>query len=151
MNIEVEVSKMMLMTVSELREKFREVFGEDTNTRNKRWLTKRIAWRIQANALGGLSERAKFRAAVLANDADVRILPPRNQPTLQFAPRANVSALAAGTEITRMYKGRLLVVGVAEDGFVFEGQRFKSLSAVTKHITGSHCSGQAFFKTKGPK
>ena len=151
MNIEAEASKMMLMKVSELREKFREVFGEDTKTRNKQWLIKRIAWRIQANALGGLSERAKFRAAVLANDADVRILPPRNQPTLQFAPRANVSALAAGTEITRMYKGRLLVVGVAEDGFVFEGQRFKSLSAVAKHITGSHCSGQAFFKTKGPK
>ena len=78
MNIEKEVAKMMLMKVSELREKFREVFGEDTNTRNKRWLTKRIAWRIQANALGGLSERAKRRSAELANDADVRILPPRN-------------------------------------------------------------------------
>ena len=151
MNIEKEVAKMMLMKVSELREKFREVFGEDTNTRNKRWLTKRIAWRIQANALGGLSERAKRRAAELANDADVRILPPRSQPTIKFAPRANVSGPAAGTEITRMYKGQQLVVSVTEDGFVYEGQKFKSLSAVAKHITGSHCSGQAFFKTKGPK
>ena len=150
MNIEVEVSKMMLMTVSELREKFREVFGDDTNTRNKQWLIKRIAWRIQANALGGLSERAKRRSAELANDADVRILPPRNQPTVKFAPKANVSGPAAGTEITRMYKCRLLVVSVTEDGFVFEGQKFKSLSAVAKYITGSHCSGQAFFKTKGP-
>ena len=151
MNIEVEVSKMMLMTVSELREKFREVFGDDTNTRNKQWLIKRIAWRIQANALGGLSERAKRRAAELANDADVRILPPRSQPTLKFAPRANVSGPAAGTEITRSYKGRQLVVRVEDDGFVYEGQRFKSLSAVAKHVTGSHCSGQAFFRTKGPK
>ena len=50
-----------------------------------------------------------------------------------------------------MYKGRQLVVNVIEDGFVFAGQKFKSLSAVAKHITGSHCSGQAFFKTKGPK
>ena len=151
MNIEKEVAKMMLMKVSELREKFREVFGEDTNTRNKRWLTKRIAWRIQANALGGLSERAKRRAAELANDADVRILPPRSQPTLKFAPSAKVSGPAAGTEITRSYKGRQLVVRVEDDGFVYEGQRFKSLSAVAKHVTGSHCSGQAFFRTKGPK
>ncbi len=100
---------------------------------------------------GGLSERAKGRAAELANDADVRILPPRSQATIKFAPRANVSGPAAGTEITRMYKGRQLVVRVVEDGFVYEGQKFKSLSAVAKHITGSHCSGQAFFKTKGPK
>ena len=151
MNIEAEVSKMTAMKVSQLREKFREVFGEDTNTRNKQWLIKRIAWRIQANALGGLSERAKRRAAELANDADVRILPPRSQPTLKFAPRAKVSGPAAGTEITRSYKGRQLVVRVEDDGFVYEGQRFKSLSAVAKHVTGSHCSGQAFFRTKGPK
>ncbi len=151
MNIEAEVANMLAMKVSELREKYREVFGDDTSSRNKRWLIKRIAWRIQANAMGGLSERAKRRAAELANDADVRVLPPRSQPTIKFAPRANVSAPTAGTEITRMYKGQLLVVKVTEDGFVFEGQKFKSLSAVAKHITGSHCSGQAFFKTKGPK
>lgn len=151
MNIELEVSKMVAMKVSELREKYREVFGEDTNTRNKQWLVKRIAWRIQANAMGGLSERAKRRAAELANDADVRVLPPRSQPTIPFAPRPKVVASRAGTEITRMYKGRQLVVNVIEDGFVFAGQKFKSLSAVAKHITGSHCSGQAFFKTKGPK
>ena len=55
--------------------KYREVFGDDTNTRNKQWLIKRIAWRIQANAMGGLSEsEPKRRAAELANDADVRIL-----------------------------------------------------------------------------
>lgn len=42
MNIEAEVAKMMAMKVSELREKYREVFGDDTNTRNKQWLIKRI-------------------------------------------------------------------------------------------------------------
>lgn len=151
MNIESEVARMVAMTVSELREKYHEVFGEDTNTRNKQWLIKRIAWRMQANAMGGLSERAKRRAAELANDADVRVLPPKSQPTIAFAPRADVAGPVAGTDITRMYKGRRLIVSVIEDGFVFEGQKFKSLSAVAKHITGSHCSGQAFFKTKGPK
>ena len=75
----------------------------------------------------------------------------QGQPTIAFAPRANVAGPAAGTEITRTYKGRQLVVRVTEDGFVYEGQKFKSLSAVAKHITGSHCSGQAFFRTKGPK
>lgn len=151
MNIEAIVAQLQQMTVSELREKFREVFGEDTKTGNKQWLIKRIAWRMQANAYGGLSERAKRRAEELANDADVRVLPPRSQATIPFATQANVVAPMAGSEITRMYKGRQLVVRVVEGGFVFEGEKFKSLSAVAKHITGSHCSGQAFFRTKGPK
>ena len=38
----------------------------------------RIAWRLQADAEGGLTERALQRAAELANDADVRVTPPRH-------------------------------------------------------------------------
>jgi hypothetical protein len=39
------------------------------------WLVKRIAWRMQALAEGDLSERARRRAAELANDADLRLSP----------------------------------------------------------------------------
>jgi hypothetical protein len=39
-----------------------------------------------------------------------------------------------------------LQVQVQEDGFVFEGQRYPSLSAVAKAITGSHCNGFLFFR-----
>ncbi len=53
-------------------ERYEDVFGESTRSGNKAWMIKRIAWRLQANAYGGLSERAKARAAELANDADVR-------------------------------------------------------------------------------
>ena len=37
-------------------------------------LIRKNAWRIQANALGVLSERAKRRAEELANDADIRVM-----------------------------------------------------------------------------
>ena len=42
--------------------KYREVFGEETRSNHKQFLFRRIAWRIQANAWGGLSERARRRA-----------------------------------------------------------------------------------------
>lgn len=60
------------MTVPELREQYREVFGEETRSRHKEFLWKRIAWRIQANEEGDLSERALRRAAEFADDGDLR-------------------------------------------------------------------------------
>ena len=48
--------------------------------------------------------------------------------------------------ITREYKGRTLEVNVLLNGFEFEGEVYKSLSAVAKHITGSHCNGYLFFR-----
>jgi hypothetical protein len=46
-NVAKEVATLRHMTVSELRDRYQEVFGEDTNARNKQWLIKRIAWKRQ--------------------------------------------------------------------------------------------------------
>jgi len=53
--IAAQVTALRRMTVGELREKYREVFGEETRSGNKDWLWKRIAWRIQEIEYGGLS------------------------------------------------------------------------------------------------
>ena len=58
-----------------LRDRYAELFGEETRANNKPWLVKRIAWRLQALAEGDLSERALQRAAALAIDADLRMMP----------------------------------------------------------------------------
>lgn len=67
---------MQGMTVAELRDKYAEVFGEETRSRHKKHLVRRIAWRLQANEEGDLSERARRRAAELAANSDVRMTPP---------------------------------------------------------------------------
>ena len=43
---------------------------EPIRTRNRAYLTRKIAWRLQAKAEGDLSERARRRAAELANVAE---------------------------------------------------------------------------------
>ncbi len=48
--------------------------------------------------------------------------------------------------ITRRYKGQLIQVRVLADGFEYLGERYRSLSAIAKQITGSHCSGNRFFQ-----
>src|ERR1035437_9572296 len=69
-----EIEGLRRLTVGGLRDKYREVFGEESRSNHKDFLFRRIAWRLQANAEGGLSERAHRRALEIANDADLRAL-----------------------------------------------------------------------------
>jgi Protein of unknown function (DUF2924) len=48
--------------------------------------------------------------------------------------------------ITRDYKGETLRDTVLTDGFEFEGEKYKSLSAVAKAVTAQHLNGFAFFR-----
>lgn len=156
LNIGKEVAAMQRMTVRELRGRYAEVFGEETRAGNKTWLVKRIAWRLQSLAEGDISERARRRAAELARDADVRLSPPKAKPVSpEPAQRTQRAALVVkgdnrlpppGTIITREYKGQSLQLKVMPKGFEFEGEVYKSLSAVAKAITGQHCNGYRFFR-----
>ncbi len=62
LNVERELAKLQRMTVGELQQKFIEVCGEEPRSRNKRWLVKRLIWKLQAREYGGLSEAALRRA-----------------------------------------------------------------------------------------
>jgi len=171
MNLADEIAALARRTVPELRESYAALFGEGTTAKHKTWLVKRIAWRLQAVAEGELSERARQRALQLANDADLRLSPPK--PTLPRAEQpvaeipatgqpaatpdsvpappcyADVRMPAPGGILTRLYKGRRLEVTVLARGFAHDGIVYRSLSAVAKAITGSHCNGYLFFRLAG--
>jgi len=154
-DVERKVAALREMTTRQLCERYAELFGEAVRTRHRAYLVRRIAWRLQALAEGDLSERARRRAEELADDADVRLTPPRNQgPTTPLGRGRTVQAPVPtdrrlptpGMAIVRQYKGRTLRVLVLADGFEFDGERYRSLSAVAKAITGSHCNGYRFFR-----
>ena len=152
MTIEEDLAALQEMTTDELRERYADLLGEVPRSRHKVYLIRKVAWRLQANAEGDLSERARRRAAELAVDAEVRTTPPRDQPVTPKPQASKKVALrdprlpAPGTAITRKYKGRTLEVRVQRDGFEYDGKRYQSLTAVAKAITGSHCNGFRFFK-----
>ena len=157
LNITQEIARLQRMGPKELRVRYAEVFGESTHARNKAWLVRRIAWRLQALAEGGLSERAQKRAEELARDAELRLTPPRtkaDEATPQPLPAPACSGRdlrlpPPGSLLVRKYRGQTLQVRVLVDGFEFDGQRYSSLSAVARAITGSHCNGFLFFKLAG--
>jgi hypothetical protein len=158
LNITHELAALRRLAPQELRARYAELFGERPSTKNKGWLLKRLAWRLQALAEGDLSQRARARAAELANDADLRTTPPR-APRAGAAPAQAVAPAPAalptppdrrlpppGTLLTRKYKGALLQVRVLAGGFEYDGLAYPSLSAVARAITGSHCNGFLFFQ-----
>ena len=51
-----------------------------------------------------------------------------------------------GTILTRDYKGTMIQVQVLPNGFEYQGEVYKSLSAVAKAVTGQHVNGFAFFR-----
>ena len=157
LNIGKEVAALRRMTTQELQAKYVELLGEEVwKISNRVWLVKRIAWRLQALDEGDLSERARRRATELANDADLRLLPPRpykprpkaivQAGPIRLTAKRNTPYLRPGTVLARKYRGEMLEVRVLADGFAFEGTTYASLSAVAKAITGAHCSGHHFFR-----
>ena len=156
-NVAREVAALGRMTVSELRSKHIDAFGEPTRTGNRDYLVKRIAWRLQANAHGDLSEQARRRADELANDADLRTTAPKVRKTEDRPALTRQTSVAfdsdsrlpmAGSNIKRLYKGREIVVRVLPKGFEHEGEVYRTLSAVAKAITGTHWNGYHFFNLK---
>lgn len=155
MNINKEIAALNRMTVTELRRKHIEVFSERTRSGHKAYLVKRIAWRMQANAEGDLTTRARRRAEELANDADLRTHAPRSKPDAEDLGDTVTAAVnfdhdtrvpMPGAMLRREYKGREIAVRVLPRGFEYEGEIYRSLSAVALAITGSHWNGYHFFK-----
>lgn len=140
------------LKISALKKRYRELFGEESRSANKQFLFRRIAWRLQANSEGDLSERARRRAADIADDRDLRVRAPK-----EFTARSDSGSVACscppkdwrlpgpGTLLTRRVGNRQIVVKVLKDGFEYESRRYRSLSAIAREVTGTRWNGLLFF------
>ena len=157
LNLMREINTLRGMNVKALKERYIEVFGEQTRSCNKDFIWKRIAWRLQSIEEGDLSERAIKRSKELANDADLRIRPQKNtfqsvseDSTLRttsypFKPDSDHRLPMPGAILTRQYKGATIRVMVLERGFEYNGEVYRSLTAIARTITGSRWNGFLFF------
>jgi len=155
-SVTAQIDALQRMTVGELKVKWRELYGEDSRSCNRVYLWRRLAWRVQELAYGGLSERAKARLAELSRSDDLRMLPPRGwQPpsstsghSASDAPRRPIRDLRLpnpGSTLSRQYRGHEIRVLVLDDGFEYEGRRYASLSALAREVTGQRWNGLLFF------
>ncbi|HLK33964.1 MAG TPA: DUF2924 domain-containing protein, partial [Terriglobales bacterium] len=146
------IEQLNHLNLAQLRVRYREVFGEEARTGHRLHLVRRIAWRLQVQALGDLSERARQRALEIANDADLKTQVPAHwkgggPPAPGRSPRPSDQRRIPppGSLLQRVYQDQTVVVKVLADGFEHEGQRYASLSAVARAVTGTRWNGLLFF------
>ena len=149
-----EIEQLRQAPIAQLRARYRELFQEEPRSKHREHLLRRVAWRLQAVSQGGLTEGALRRADEIANEADVRVLPPP-----EFLNGGNAAAAVAGrararldrriprpgTLLQREYRGDTIAVTVLADGFQYQGRHYGSLSSIAKEVTGTRWNGVAFF------
>jgi hypothetical protein len=146
-----EIEGLRKLKTKELKARYREVFGEPSPSSNHAHLFRRVAWRLQARAEGDLSERARERAAELADDADLRLRAPHQfwgkleRAQEEAGARRDRRLPVAGSVLKRSYRGQAIAVKVLDDGFEYNGRRHASLSSIASQVTGTRWNGFAFF------
>ena len=151
-NLRQEIENLRTLKIKDLKLRYRELFGEESPSSNYQHLFRRLAWRLQARAEGDLSERARQRAAVLAEDVDLRLRAPRRfWKELSTGTNTESVALrdprlpAPGTILQRKYQDAIVTVTVREEGFEYNNRNYASLSAIAQHVTGTRWNGYLFF------
>jgi hypothetical protein len=123
----------------ELRTEWRRLYRARPPRRLSRDLLLRaVAHRLQERVHGGLALTTRHRLNALTEELVAK-------GAAQFDPG---TTLKPGTRLVREWHGRAHAVSVLEDGFEYDGQRYRSLTRIASLITGVHWSGPIFFGLK---
>jgi hypothetical protein len=134
-----QIAALPEATSANLKERWQALYGSEASRRISRdLLVRALAYRIQEQALGGLKPSTRRLLMKVAADASAR-RPIQVTPELSLKP---------GTVLLREWHGTEHQVIVREDGIVFNGKQYKSLSQVAHRITGTKWSGPLFFGLK---
>ena len=123
-----EARHLATLTLQELRVRWCSLYGLPCpKLRSADLLRRLLAWRLQAEAEGGLDRETK------------RILLSKTKA------KAPGPVLTPGVRLSREWRGRVCDVEVVGEGFVYEGKAYASLSEVAREITGVRWNGPRFF------
>ena len=121
----------------ELKQLWRDLYDREPPPYNKPFLVKRLAYRVQELAYGGLSARAEAKLDRLIAEEEARLN--------GKLPKNRRDRPIAGTRMIREWQGVEHTVTVLADGFEYQGRHYKSLSAIARAITGTRWNGPLFW------
>lgn len=139
-SVAARIAELSRLPITELWALWDRYFTSRPINPNRAFIESRIAYKLQEEAFGGLAPATRQRLeAIGAKHSKIKL---RARPReINFAP---------GTILLREWGEREHRVTVTAEGlFEYEGNTFKSLTAVARHITGTHWSGPLFFGLVG--
>ena len=137
-----QVAALPSKSAAELKQMWRDLYDREPPAYNRQFLIKRLAYRVQELAYGGLSARAEVKLKSLAEEEEHRLK--------GKAPR-RIARPIAGTRLVREWKGVEHHVTVLDNGFEYQGRKYTSLSAIARAITGTRWNGPLFFGMRSSK
>ncbi len=140
-----EIAALRKMKTADLVTRYCELHGHPPRIQHHEWLWKRVAWKAQERAYGGLSAVAKRRLEELIAEIELPAEDQARTVTGKLKKRRKPGATKPGTTITRTWRGQEIVVHARQNGFEHDGTTYRSLSAIAKQITGTHWNGKLFF------
>lgn len=140
--IATQVAAYFRMSVPELKAEYLRLFGQPPHYGNRRWLAKNCAWRLQANAFGGLPPEAQARLEEIIRD---EIEPRYGPPAAERPSPPRRDALRPGTVLVRDWHGERVQLVITDGGFVVNGIPYASLSAAAHAVTGQRWNGRLFW------
>lgn len=136
--ISEEVRALGALNLEELRAEWQRRWGEPPKFRSRDLMARAMAYRIQAEVSGDLAAPLRRRVAALAERfAADRTYSPVPSPELK-----------PGTAVIREWRGVRHEVAVTAEGYVYQGETYRSLSKIAGRITGSKWNGYVFFGLK---
>jgi hypothetical protein len=137
--LEAEIRRLPDLSLMELRCRWKARFGNPAPpSLRRRFLARAVAYQMQVEAYGGLSNSTKRRLREIANALR------RGNPDAAGVARK----IRPGTQMIRQWRDKTHVVTATSEGFEWNGRVHKSLSAIAKQITGTNWNGYAFFGIK---
>ena len=137
--VEQEIKGLIGASRMRLKETWRSFYGTEAPERmSEDHLKRAIAYRLQERAFGGLKPATRRLLERVADDATAR-RPIKSRSTTK---------VRTGTLLVREWHGRTHTVTVIENGALYRGKRYPSLSDIAYQITGAHWSGPLFFGLK---
>jgi Protein of unknown function (DUF2924) len=131
-----EIAALGTMTYTDLRFAWRRLYRVHPPKKLSRELIELgVAWKLQERVLGGLSATTKRQLAELA----------RTMATKSDLAKPRRASLKPGARLVRAWGGETHEVVVVEDGFLWRGRTWRSLSVIAREMTGTHWSGPRFF------
>lgn len=137
----IEIGTLAGFDLNELRARWLKVTGRPCPKAFRTGMLRRaLAYEMQVATFGGLSSALKRQLRDLAKAA-------RED---RFDEALGTTHLKPGTMLMRVWEGKTETVMVTRDGYVWAGERYTSLSAIAKAITGTSWNGWTFFGVKRP-
>jgi hypothetical protein len=132
--IEARLSELEVLDLPLLRKEWRKQLRREPPRLSRDLTLRALAYAIQEEAFGGLSRQAakRLKGSIEGEGEGPGALSPGLR-------------LSAGARLVREWRGRTHIVEVFDQGFLYEGVTYKSLSEVARRITGAHWSGPRFF------